>query len=648
MSALAAVLNRDGAPVDALLLRRMLARMPWRGGAVAGVHAADSACLAVAHHDWQRDGGAPTPTVVEAGGVWVAADASLYYRDDLVAALARAGVRPTGASSAHLILAAYLAWGERCVDRLEGDYAFVIRDGRARTLFCARDFAGSRPLYYADLGHAVVVASSAAAVLEHPACPGEPDLALVAEMAIGQFGVGDASGYAAVSQLPAAHAITFHEDRRRGGAPRRTWSPPQLTPYREVAPRDAAEGLRELLVRAVRERLDGERPTAVWLSGGHDSTAVYAAGRHALGDGGDAWLRPVTLSYPPGDPAREDEHVQPVLEHWGARGHRVDITRLAAVGDPTVRPRRPDDPYVHPYEAANVAVVAGCRGVGARVALNGMGADILFSLAPDYLADLFWQGRWAALAGELRARPWRSLRLFHRWVLRPRLPAWARWALDATRGRFVVEGFERLPVPWMRRDLVARLGLDARPRRWRPGPPPRSTMQRAFELYFAYPVMARNMAELESLALARGVELRRPFLDRRLIEFAAGLPWWEKQRGTEKKLVLRRAMRGLLPEEALGVKPRLLGNCNAYFAGRAARTLTGAIRRAMRDSLLVDLGVIDVAALERTLDAFAAGRGLGWFPDLQWTLSAELWLRERVGAAALLQAIGADVAMEAA
>ena len=624
-------MSRRGAPADSALLRRMLGRMTWRGGAVAGVRAQGVAGLAVAHHDWQRDGNASAPLVVEASGVSIAADATLYYRADLEAALAAAGIRPAGASSAHLILAAYQAWGERCVERLEGDFAFVVWDAGTRTLFCARDFAGSRPLYYADLGHTVVVASSIPAVLDHPACPDDLNLALIAEMAIGQFGVGDESAYAAVSQLPAAHAITFRQHGRAGAAPRRFWTPPELKPYGKVSPGDAARELRELLARAVRERMDDTGPTAIWLSGGRDSTAIFGAGNHAVGDGGGDRLAPVSLSFPLGDTARENEHIQPVLDYWNARGHWIDAGNLPLFGD--WARSRDADPYVHPYETANVALVAGARSAGARVALNGMGADILFSLSPSYLADLLWQGRLASFHREWRSKPWRSLRNFNRWVLRPGMPAWLAGAIDRARGRLAIDGFVRPPVPWMSRDAVQRYELDSRQRRWRLGRGRRGAMRRIFERYFTYPFTSRNILELESLGVTRGVEIRRPFLDSRIIEFAARLPWWEKQRGNESKIVLRRAMRGLLPDAALSPKPRRMGSCNAYFAGRLRLVLPEMICRALDGSLLVDLGVVDPAALLRTAEEFAAGRGLGWAGDLQWTLSAEMWLRNRAGLA---------------
>src|SRR5690606_40022606 len=105
---------------------------------------------------------------------------SLYYRRDLVRALEAAGVHPRSDTPSHLILAAYRAWGEECVDRLEGDYAFVIWDRARRRAFAARDFGAKRPLHYAELGTELVIASSIGGVVAHPRCPATLNLPLLA------------------------------------------------------------------------------------------------------------------------------------------------------------------------------------------------------------------------------------------------------------------------------------------------------------------------------------------------------------------------------------------------------------------------------------------------------------------------------------
>ena len=115
----------------------------WRGA---------GATLAIARQPWELSPSiSGDALVVTDGELAIAADASIYYRDDLTAALARARVVATGSTASHLILAAYRAWGADCASHLEGDFAFVIWDGAAKRAVAARDFSGKRTLYFAPL-----------------------------------------------------------------------------------------------------------------------------------------------------------------------------------------------------------------------------------------------------------------------------------------------------------------------------------------------------------------------------------------------------------------------------------------------------------------------------------------------------------------
>src|SRR5690348_8549542 len=296
----------------------MLGAMVRRGASQAGVWRQGSAVLAVARQGWEFGPGFSGPVLaVEDGDCTVVADASLYYRDDLRRRLAAKGVRPCGQTPSHLILAAYRAWDEACAAELEGDFAFVLYDRRARRVLAARDFGGKRPLFYAELDGALVIASSIDAILEHPGCPHDLDLASIAESMASFIGSGERTCYRAISRLDAGCTLT--RGARSRCEVRRYWEPPVFERPNGVGIDQAAEELRALLCRAVSERLATAGRTVSWLSGGRDSTAVFAAGQHVLrarNDGRE--LVPVTMSYPVGDPGREDEFVSALAAHWGS------------------------------------------------------------------------------------------------------------------------------------------------------------------------------------------------------------------------------------------------------------------------------------------------------------------------------------------
>ena len=134
------------------------------------VRRSNDALIAVARFDWElADEFSGPALLVNDGDVSVAVDATLYYREDLVRALAAANARLTGRTPAHLIAAAYRAWGPDCTRHLEGDFAFVVRDHARGRTFAARDFMGRRPLYYAEIDGGLIVSSLVAAIVAHPA-----------------------------------------------------------------------------------------------------------------------------------------------------------------------------------------------------------------------------------------------------------------------------------------------------------------------------------------------------------------------------------------------------------------------------------------------------------------------------------------------
>ena len=205
-------------------LARMMGALTRRGDRTA-LWQGDGIAVGTSHFDWELgDGFRGDAGIARTDRLVVAADASLYYRRDLVKALEAAGASIRGLTASNLILSAYEVWGERCVDHLEGDYGFVVLDVERSRIVAARDPMGRRPLFFATLGSTVVVASTAAAVLAHPRASHTPNVAaLIARMS---FGVTDeaSSPYADVTTLPAGHIAVIE----RGAATRvsRYWSVP--------------------------------------------------------------------------------------------------------------------------------------------------------------------------------------------------------------------------------------------------------------------------------------------------------------------------------------------------------------------------------------------------------------------------------------
>lgn len=637
MSAILGIVGEGGSLPSDPVARTMLRSMRGRGGDRAEIFRGDGVLLAVARHEWELATGYAGPVFVARDGeLAVAADASLYYRDDLRHALAARRVSPAGDTPGHLIMAAYRAWGEECADRLEGDYAFVLWDGANRRLVCSRDFTGRRTLFHANIGTDFVVASTLGALLGHPRCEPELNLPVVAAAAASFIGSTGETAYRGLSTLEAGHSVI----KDRGRVPRitRHWNPPRFE-QRGSSFEDGAAELRSVLTRATVERLASDSPTSVWLSGGWDSTAVYAVGQQFLKERGGEPLRAISISYPPGDPGREDELIAAVVEHWQGPVRWIDSEKvpLLDASSPGAAERRAaerDQPVGHIYEMWNRALIEGSSSGGARVAFDGLGGDSLFQTSPVFFADLLWSGRWPAFAREWRGmRMGGGIRSMFRWGVLPALPTSMVRAMARRAGKPAAGHLDRQLPAWFNARFAAEHHLAERglaTPHWRPG---ESSSAREARWYLTTPWVPAMVSLTTSAAVECGVEVRSPLYDRRVVALAATRPRWEKASMGQTKQLLRQAMRGLLPPHVLAPRTRRTGMTNGYLLRWMQRQLPPLVADVRRHSVLAELGIIDPAALSRAAEEFLRSGNSGAGAGILFTLNAEFWLRPRTAGA---------------
>jgi asparagine synthase (glutamine-hydrolysing) len=629
MSGIVGVFPRDRAPVEAALMQRMLSQMSARGNGCSAVWRGEGAALAVARNTWESTAEfSGEVLVVRDRELAIAADASLYYRADLQKKLAAMGARLQVTTPSHLILAAYRAWGDQCVRHLEGDYAFILWDERQDRVLCARDFGGSRPLFYAEIGDSLVVASTLHALRAHPHCPGGFNEYHLAETAANLWLSAYETAHSALTAVPAGFVLS--RNRRGVSCLSRSWHPPTIDSRNAAPLAEAAAELRECLGRAVQERLAPEHITSVWMSGGRDSTAVFGAGQSVLQQRpGARRLRPVSLSYPLGHPGREDEFITAVAQYWNVPVHWLHLQEIPPVERPVWAAAQRDEPYEPPFETFNRAAARASRSLGARVALDGWGGDQLFASSPVYLADLLRTGRWMALAREWRAFQVHDFRSFFSTAITPTLPPFLHLAATWLRGGRRLQD-ELQHCDW----LSKRLEKTVRERQQCYVRGGRGSSLATQELYLSLTsaTWSRVRGWHSALALEEGVEVRSPLYDGRVIELAVARPRDERRSGRDTKILLRAAMRGLLPDDVLAPRRARTGVPGNYFRNALRTTYAQLLNQVIDSSVLGDLGVIDPRALRRSADACLSH---SWNDAVSgalfFTLQTELWLRARVG-----------------
>ncbi|HUQ84456.1 MAG TPA: asparagine synthase-related protein [Gemmatimonadaceae bacterium] len=623
MSALLAIVESGAHPLGAHHVDRMLNAMHRRGDRGA-VLRGDRVVLGTRRFDWEmNDGFAGANDVTTRGALSVVADASLYYRQELVAKLRAAGVRATSISSADLILAAYEAWGDRCLEHIEGDFAFVVYDARRSRVFAARDHMGRRPLFFATTRTSLIVASSTEAILAHPEMAREPDLtALVARIS---FALADetSSAYRGVSTVPAAHALTA--DGTSTPRVSRYWTVPSGDVSASSSFEDGVAELRELIERASLERMAPSGTTCIWLSGGYDSPSLFGITERALARrGDDRHLQPVSMSHPPEDPAREDELIDEVVGFWNRKTSWVKIGDAPLLENIAEHAAGHDDPFQHSFERWSRVMLAAVRRTPSHVVFTGDGGDQLFAVSRVFMHDLFARGQWGELHREWESFGARGTRAFVQEVVRPTIRE------VATRGRRVGKP-QFSPPTWIRDDFVSASGLverewDAEERLARDG----GSHARTETLRpLLSPVSSRVAANVGSFALDVGVEVRVPLLDRRIVEFAAGRPRSERASGGAVKHLLRAAASGALPDSVLSPRTRRTGALGQYFARGFRSDVEGVVTGAFQDSTLSRLGVVNEPRLNEAWSRFRQGGDLSLGFPLFLTLQVELWLRAR-------------------
>ncbi|MEO6209920.1 MAG: asparagine synthase-related protein [Gemmatimonadaceae bacterium] len=633
MSVIFASVGDTSAALDDAAIRRALTAMHSREDDRVAIWRGAGATLAVARQPWElarsMSGDA---LVVTDGEIAVVADASMYYRDDLHAALARARVSANGSTASHLILAAYRAWGADCAAQLEGDFAFVIWDGGAKRIVAARDFSGKRTLFYSSVNASLIFASTPAGVLALPGANGSLNLVSIAETAGGMWGGSAETAYESVRAVLGAQTLT-----QEHGAPMRLhqhWSPPHPSTRNSPPFEEAAIELRKLLTRAVTERLDADADTTIWLSGGWDSPAVFAAGASALDASHSSHkLNPVSISYPEGDPGREDELIRDIAARWNAPIHWLEIQNIPFFDHPAEGAAARAEPFAHPFEMWHRSLARGTRATHSHVALEGVGGDQLFQVSEVFLADLLRAGRFSELAREWKAKGMSGsgFRTFFRWAIQPNLPRPALALASLLRGGRPLVGYlERALPPWIDASLVREKSLDRRDALYAPRVAHRSRADRETAWYLSHQYFARVFGVTSTFASEEGVEIRSPLYDRRVIEFALTRPRAERSQGTETKRLLRASMRGLLPDAMLQPRAKRTGTTGGYFTRSMRELLPAIVDGVFEQSALARSGVIDAQLYRQSVHEYARGVQSNFAAALYFTLQAELWLRSHI------------------
>ncbi|WP_342721833.1 asparagine synthase (glutamine-hydrolyzing) [Acidovorax sp. FHTAMBA] len=479
----------------------------------------------------------------------------IYNYRELRAQLEAIGHGFSSASDTEVLLQAWVEWGAASLARLVGMFAFVILDRATNTLHGARDAFGIKPLYYHHSDDEVFCfASEIPAVQALRSSPQTLDWQVAYDYLVhGSYDTGERTFFADVRALRPGHRFTYDLGSRRLDL--HSWWKPTISPVQHLSIDDAAEGLRSHLLNSVKLHLRSDVALGAALSGGLDSSAIVGCMRHLEPD------VPIhTFSFiASGSAVSEERWVDRMNAHVGAVAHKVSITPQELATDLDDMIAAQGEPFGSTSIYAQYRVYQLAREHGVTVTLDGQGADELCGGYVGYpgprVHSLLDSGRVFGAAAFLRQ--------WGRWPGRNGMDglkaAVAEYTSDAAYQRLRrFNGAEVCPA-WLDGNVVAAAGVSLR----FPRPLPDVTAPgRRLPAELARSLHGLGLQGLlrhgDRNSMRFSVESRVPFLTTDLANFLLTLPeeYLVAPNG-ETKHLLRRAMRGLVPQDVLDRRDKI-------------------------------------------------------------------------------------------
>ncbi|HEU4683067.1 MAG TPA: asparagine synthase (glutamine-hydrolyzing) [Nitrospira sp.] len=646
MCAIAGYYYSAGAPPDATLLSRMVDIQRHRGPDGVGYVFLDPtghqqpephrtlarvstmarrAGLALGHRRLailDRSDRAHQPMASADGVDWLVYNGEIYNYRELREELRAKGYHFRSASDTEVLLTAYREWGIGCVKRFNGMFAFALWDGTSHRLVCGRDRFGEKPFYYVWNEQCFAFGSEIKALLPVLGQRGPDQELIYAYLDRGALDASDRTMLSGVRQLPPAHMLVVENGRL---AINPYWQLPSCERETTGTFDAAVETFASLFRDSVRLRLRSDVPVGSCLSGGLDSSSIVCTMHRLLAEDRDATRNaPDTgqhvfsscfqdAAY---DERRYRDHV---VRETGVTTHDVFPDDTILADDIPRVVWHQEEPFGSTSVFAQWCVMRTASEQGLKVLLDGQGADELLAGYHGFfgpvLADLIRNGRWASLI-----REYGSYRRLHGAWPRYVYANFARAMLPAAFVR-TVRGRMTGSARWMDREFR---------QRWRdddePGVELEGTVLQRMQAMLLTGNGLRALLHYEDRnAMAFGIETRLPFLDHRLVEFVWPLPNHHKIRDGITKVLLREAMKGVLPEpvrqrvDKMGfVTPE-----DRWFRA-GLREMTGAL---LHDSRTATRGYVNIKTARKDFQAHVTGRVNIGNTLWRW-LNLELWCRQ--------------------
>ena len=561
------------------------------------------------------------------GAVVIVFNGEIYNFRELRAELEANGHRFRSQTDTEVLLNLYLAEGEAMLSRLNGIFAFALWDGRSKSMFLARDGLGVKPLYYATTDRGVAFSSEIKSLIRLVPEVRELDAVALHRYMSFLWCPGEGTPLKAVRKLSPGEAMWVSQGRIL-----RRWMWYRLPSFRGVVAdlneMDASTGVAGHLQQAVRRQMVADVPVGAFLSGGLDSSAIVAFAREQNPD-----LRCFSIEVVGGQEEGVTDDLpfaRRVAKHLGVGLEVVQIDAARMAGDLENMVAQLDEPLADPAPLNVLYISKLAREQGMKVLLSGAGGDDLFTGYRRHHAvmlERYW--RWLPLIGQVllekasagldqrRAINRRLARLFSGAGLNgdERLANYFLWSKEAD--------LLALYTPEFRAQLSGSAVCAPMLDFLKPLPDATASLERMLVLDQRFFLADHNLLYTDKMSMAVGVEVRVPFLDLELVEFASRIPSGLKQRGSTGKWILKKAMEPFLPHDIIYRPKTGFGAPLRHWMRKELRPLLGDL---LSIAALKRRGLFDPMAVQRLIVANDAGK-----VDASYTLLSllcmEIWCR---------------------
>jgi asparagine synthase (glutamine-hydrolysing) len=529
------------------------------------------------------------------GRYYIVFNGEIYNYLELRAELQKAGHQFRSSSDTEVLLAGYVQWGKKVLNRLLGMFAFAILDVREQTVFLSRDAFGIKPLYYTQWGDGFAFASEIRPLLDLPGVSRSVNPQRLYEYL--HSGITDHGGetlFADIKQLPAAHYMQVSLDDRQTAQPVRYWQL-DLNRKAELSLDEAAARLRDLFVQNIRLHLRSHVPVGVALSGGIDSSSIVMAMRHL-----DRNLEIHTFTYVADDPALSEEcWVDIAGKSAHAVVHKVSPKSEDLKADLCELINVQGEAFISTSIYAQRRVFQKVRQAGIKVMLDGQGADELLGgyghFLVSRLGSLLRQGRWHQAAQLSRSMATAAGRA-PVW-LQPGLIKYLVPSAPYHSVRSLVRKDKALIPAWLNSTWFIERGVNPESLRFENG---REVLKEDLHRAFSETSLPQLLRFEDRNSMASSVESRVPFLTVPLAEFLFSLPEdYVVNSNGMTKAVFRKAMRGIVPDSILDRRDKI-GFTTPE--GKWLSALRPWVQQTLNSETAAQLRVINHTALQQVWD----------------------------------------------